>query len=208
MLLLIFSFVFSSTVSASASTNYDDEISPCIDFVANITVVSTSGGGALASVGYNDHSFIVIENISSSSITVGHMSVPAGSSVTVGTFGNRSTHTGIWYNIEGYTGVSYACYGLTTGLTSSELSTVNSKINANDTWTLTKNCSYFAKQVWNSIASSSYQISGGNPADIVTSIKSKQYYLTNPTIPSKSKSSIAYQTSSSITYSTAGATAH
>ena len=40
-------------------------------------------------------------NTSNSTITVGHMPVKPNQSVTIGTFGNRKAHTGIWYNIEG-----------------------------------------------------------------------------------------------------------
>ena len=179
------------------------EVTPRIDFVARIRVVSFAGGGPLSSVGYNGHSFIVVENTSNTSITVGHMPVAAGDSVTLGTFGNRSAHVGIWYNIEGCLGYTSPAYSLSTYLTLGELAQVNIVINNNDHWTYTDNCSGFAVDVWNATPSP-YTISGGNPAAVVNSIKSKSSYVQNPTIPSKASSTIARHTSTSYVFDSSG----
>lgn len=126
-----------------------------------------------------------------------------GESITIGTFGNRSKHKGIWYNIEGYNGMIATRYGLATGLTGSQVTELNKAINSNDTWTLTKNCAYFAKTVWNSVGSG-ITLSGTNPASLANSIKKQSGYITNPVIPKK-ESTIARQTEKGIEYDSSGA---
>lgn len=187
-------FVFSYTTYA-----YADEITPKLSFSATIQIVSRPSGSNSDSSGITGHSFLVVKNVGNSSIMVGHMSVPVGGSVTVGTFNTRENHKGIWYNYEGYTGPKGTCYGFTTGLTGSQVATMNSTINAHNEWTLTKNCSYFAKTVWNSV-NSTYKVSGTNPLTLANSIKKLQDYVKNPTIPSKEKSEIAMHTSNGVKY--------
>lgn len=188
-----------------------DAIQPRIDFVATMQIASYSGGGGLSSsLGINGHSFIIISNISDKEITVGHMPVAAGESVTIGTYGNRAGHSGIWYNIEGYwgyRGFSSTVYGLHTGLTSMELISVNRTINNNDSWALTNNCSSFAAKVWNTTNSGEYgrKVSGGNPSALASSIRSFSTCITNPTVPSKGLDTIARQTSSGYQYDSSGA---
>lgn len=178
-----------------------------IDFVATMQIVSFSGGGSFSSVGYNGHSFLTFTNTSNSNITVGHMPVAPGDSITIGTFGNRSAHSGIWYNIEGYCGTSSTSYSLVTGATASELVSINAAINNHDYWRVSNNCSSFARDVWNA-GNSGRTVSGGNPAALANSIKSFSGYITNPTIPSKSLSSIARHTSNGYVYDSSGRVAN
>ena len=110
------------------------------------------------------------------------MTVPVGESITIGTYSNRKNHNGIWYNIEGYTGMNGTCYSLTTGLTGSQVATLRDTINAHDS--LTKNCSYFAKTVWNSV-NTGCKLSGSNPRALADSIKKVNGYSTKVTIPKK-----------------------
>ena len=190
-LVVVVMLLFSISVTAYAS-----EIQPRIDFVATMKVVSFTGGGVASSFGYNGHSFLIFTNTWTSPITVGHFPVAPGESITIGTFGNRANHVGIWYNIEGCLGTSTTTYALVTALTVAELQQVNQTINSNDSWSaLSNNCSAFAVKVWNSV--SSVDISGWNPADVVSSIRSQDYYVTNVAIPSKTSSNIARHTSTS-----------
>lgn len=183
--------LFSVSVIAYAS-----EIQPHIDFVATMKIVSFTGGGIASSFGYEGHSFLIFTNVWTSPITVGHFPVAPGESITIGTFGNRANHVGIWYNIEGCFGTSTQTYALVTQLTVAELKRVNQTINSNDAWTVTSNCSSFAVKVWNS-GPSGTTVSGWNPAALVSSIKSNSNYITNVTIPSKTSSNIARHTSDS-----------
>lgn len=175
-----------------------------IDFAATMQIVSfTGGGGISSSVGLNGHTFLIFKNIGNSEITIGHMPLEAGDSVTIGTFGNRSAHEGIWYNIEGYGGATPPTYALLTGVTYGELIDINKAINDHDSWSITDNCSSFAVDVWNA-GNSGKTLSGGNPAAVVNSIKRQDGYTTNPTIPSKSASDIARHTSSGYVYDSSG----
>lgn len=172
-----------------------------------VYVVSTQAGSGSGSSGGYGHSFIIVYNVSSSSIIVGHMAVPTGGSVTLGALGNRSTHYGIWYNIEGCYQISEI--SLCTALTQSELSTMNATINSGDYYnSLFHNCAHFAADVWNSVASSAYHISGGTPSALYTSINSKTGASTSFPNPIKTASDIAYQASSGVSYCPAGYYAH
>lgn len=205
---LFVSLILAFTTLSSALPAYASEnAEPRISFCATLQIVScpnatsiTSGSGILG------HSFLIVKNTGYTTITVGHMSVPVGESITIGTYGNRSNHKGIWYNIEGYNGLSGTRYGLTTGLTGSQLSTLNQTINNNDTWSLFKNCSYFSKTVWNSV-NDNVTLSGTNPSSLANSIKKQSGYQTNPSIPSKSINTIARHTSTGIVYDKSGASA-
>lgn len=167
-------------------TAYASEIQPRIDFVATMKIVSFTGGGAFSAVGYDGHSFLIFTNTCNSNITVGHMPLAPGESVTVGTFGNRSAHVGIWYNIEGCYSTSTTTYALTTGLTVAELQRVNQTINDNDSWSVTNNCSSFAVKVWNS-GPSGYAVSGWNPTALVSSIKNNSNHTTSQHSPKRFK---------------------
>lgn len=137
------------------------------------------------------------------------MSVPAGDSITFGTFGNRSHHVGIWYNIEGYYNNSLPTsrVSLTTAITGSQLATMNGVITSIDSWGYLNNCSSFASKVWNSI--STQQVSPGlipTPSTLSNSIKNYTY-TTNISIPPRSLSKIAYY-GTSLVYDPAGANDH
>ena len=202
LLSLILAIVF---LFSFATIAYADEVQPCITFVASLQVISAPISGSIGSAGISGHSFIVVKNTSNSTITVGHMPVSAGDSVTVGTFGNRNAHKGIWYNIEGYSKPKGASYGLQTGLTLNDLNTINTVINNNDNWTLTNNCSIFAKKVWNAVYPSK-ALTGTDPLTLSNSIKSKEYWIADPAVPSKTKDKIARHTSTGYVYDTSGAT--
>lgn len=202
----IISFILSIIILLSFSTiAYANEVQPRITFVASLEVISAPIAGSSGISGISGHSFIVVKNISSSTITVGHMPVSAGDSVTIGTYGNRNAHKGIWYNIEGYGGIKGTSYELACALTSTDLYSVNTVINNNDKWTVTNNCSYFAKTVWNT-AYPSNKISGTDPLTLANSIKSKNLCVTNPNIPYKAKNKIARHTTNGYVYDSSGAT--
>ncbi len=193
----------------ACSTVFVAAAEPRISFCASVKLVTYSNGSILTGIDLG-HSYIVVENTSSEAITVGHMQVAAGEMITIGTFGNRDAHIGIWYNIEAYnqSKITNTQYALGTVLTKSDLATMNSVINntANDKWTTATNSTKFAITVWNSIATDAYKISGaGTPAVLVNRIKAKQTYITDPTIRTCSISRIAYQIPNGIVYNAQGA---
>lgn len=171
-LMLILIGAISFPVYASTDSTY-----------ATLTIYAFDGNdssSSSSSFNFSGHAFIVVENNSSSSITVGKMSIPANGTVSLGTWGNKEGHTGLWYNLEGYFYNELDAYNgrvsLTMNLTSSELSTLNSQINSTDSWTLFRNCSTFAKNAWNSVSSTS--LSAGfihTPSNLKASIKKHSY---------------------------------
>jgi len=146
--------------------------------VAKLWVFSYDGNSS-SSLTTAGHSFIVVKNFSSSSITVGKMTVPSTGSVTLGTWGNKNP-TGLWYNLESYFIYAQGDYNgrvsLIMSLTASQLSTLNTQINSDESWGYLNNCSSFAKNAWNSV--SSIQLSAGapnTPANLKNSIKNHDY---------------------------------
>lgn len=193
VLTLVFAFSY-------ATYAYASEMTPRISFSASMQIVSRPKlDGSNDSSGASGHSFLIIKNVGVSTIKIGHMSVAVGDSITVGTFNTRENHTGIWYNLEGYQGSKGTSYGLTCGLTGAQVTTVTNTINAHNEWSVIKNCSYFAKTVWNSVNSSS-KLSGNDPLTLANSIIKINGYVTNPSIPTKSKSQVAIHTSTGLKY--------
>lgn len=192
--ILTLAFAFSYATYAYAS-----EMTPRISFSASMQIVSRpSVDSSSESSSILGHSFLIIKNVGVSIIKIGHMSVAVGDSITVGTFNTRENHTGIWYNLEGSQGSKGTSYGFTCGLTGAEVTTVTNTINAHNEWSVTKNCSYFAKTVWNSV--SSVKLSGNDPLALANSIKKINGYVTNPSIPRKDKSQVAIHTSTGLKY--------
>lgn len=101
------------------------------------------------------HTFLSFENISSENVNIGKMSVAPGETVAVGTWSVLS-HFGIWYNLEGnYIDFNNKYDGrvsITIGINNDDLVKVNKFIEENDRWNPIKNCSYFALNLYNTVA--------------------------------------------------------
>lgn len=157
--------------------------------VALVTITSsTSSAGSSFSV--DGHAWITVKNVSSSNITVGKLSqIAPNKSVTIGTWGNKSEHTGIWYNLEPYikTQLDSDAYSTRASLSmyvdSEGLTDVTNYIKNNDTWTTTHNCTSFAMGLWNSISSTTLSNGTFNtPLALYNSIKAQSGYTTNSPI--------------------------
>lgn len=177
---------------------------------------------AVANCEGNGHGFLVVKNVSSSAITVGKMSVGAGKIVTLGTFGNLSDGKCLYYNVEKYRIVNgYWDYSPNTYIgeyiTSSELSTLNSTIKNNTSWTLNKNCTSFVEACWNSFSDrdifAQIYVNGltsitepvGLPSILALNMQKYSYGSDLIVSGSCSKSEIKYQSSSSASLKTASA---
>lgn len=161
--------------------------------VAHVTVFALNGNDASSSSGafWSGHAFITVENLTSSIITVGKMSVPSYGGVSVGTWGNKEGHKGAWYNLECYFNHSQGAYGgrvsLSETINSNGLGDLSTYINDHDDWALLNNCSTFACGAWN--ATSSLTLSAGwinTPKELKNSIK-KHDYGTDHSIPNDSR---------------------
>ena len=152
-------------------------------YVAQVSVYAYDGNGGSSSINiFNQgHAWLVVDNISDSSIVVGRMTIPAGGTVSIGTFGPLYGRSGLWYNLEGYRylyeGDFNGRVSLTKSITSSELSTMNVKINSyNDTWNILDNCSSFAKNVYNTVSLNNLTADTPNtPGGLKNSIKNFAY---------------------------------
>jgi|GEM_PF-1734513 len=168
----------------SVSTASVPQAVAMITVFADPSYTSGSFGSAISSGDFSvltgSHGFITVRNVSSQSITVGKASgIASGGTISLGTWGNRSEHVGLWYNLEAY----FLAHGAASGrisvsylLTAVQLNTLNSFIINNDSWTTSSNCSNFASRAWNSVVDQSYQLSAGTPntpKNLANSIKSK-----------------------------------
>ena len=121
-------------------TTFAAEVQPAATTVGTLTIFSSNDGGS-SSWDTSGHAFIAFKNSSSSSIRVGGLNVGAGHEITFGTWGNKSQHTGIWYNLESYFANNASAYGnrvsLSMSVTQSNIDTINDIISKNDKWSLT-----------------------------------------------------------------------
>ena len=144
-----------------------------------MSIYSDPNGGS-----FGGHAFVVIMNDSDKTITVGTYELDAGSSVSIGTWGNMSGHKGIWYNLEtahqAIDGQYNTYVSLSMDINSVDLKIINEFIDNNDAWTAYNNCSYFASGVWNEVSDTQVSSLGlwNNPQTLAKSIMSIDGYST------------------------------
>ena len=165
--------------------------------IATLTIFADPSASTIGSSGLSydlgTHAFITVKNISTSPITVGKLgSIAPGKTVSIGTWGNKSEHKGLWYNLESYFVYKNSAYknrvSYSMALSDTSLSTLNTYIKNNDYWSNTTNCSSFASGAWNSVAVTSDKISAGlpnTPKNLASNIKSKwpTQYKTGYVVP-------------------------
>lgn len=171
--------VFSCSVTAFAAE-------PRATTVGTLTIFASNDGGS-SSWNTSGHAFISFKNTSSSSITVGGLSVGAGHEITIGTWGNKSGHVGIWYNLESYFVNNQDSYSnrvsLSMSVTQANVDTINTLISKNDSWSALNNCSSFAVKIWNAVSSKTLSAGTPNtPTSLMSSIKAKSGYETGRAI--------------------------
>ncbi|MDO3680816.1 hypothetical protein [Paenibacillus ehimensis] len=151
--------------------------------VANLRIFASSDASGSSIPSIDGHAWIVLTNYQSSAATFGRLSgIGQYKSVSVGTWGNKSEHTGLWYNLEAKYVSSYNAYpgrvSLSMDLDAGQLATVNSLIINNDAWSTFNNCSDFASKVWNAVSST--KLSNGSfhtPTALRDSIKAQSWYV-------------------------------
>jgi hypothetical protein len=167
------------------------------DGIATLTIFADPTSSTIGSSGLSydlgTHAFITVKNISTANITVGRLSgIAPGKTVSVGTWGNKSEHKGLWYNLESYFVYKNSAYSgrvsYSLTLTSTTLDSLTAYIKSNDYWSNTTNCSSFAAGAWNSAAGSTDKISAGipnTPKKLANNIKSKwpTQYKTGLSVP-------------------------
>lgn len=122
----------------------------------------SSSTGLQSTLGH--HSWLVISNLTNSSIYIGGLSVPAGEMYSFGTW-TGELHDGIYFNEEGlyYNEFSNSSkyYGRT--ITQAELNIITTAVSSQeyDKWSRTYNCSSFAQDIWNITAQDNEKVSAG-----------------------------------------------
>lgn len=135
-----------------------------------------------ACLGLGDsHAWVVIENLGSSSVTIGSETLSSGQSCTMGLFGNKSKK-GIWYNIEANERTKYLNGGNTVYLTktvsgTNVISNIVNVMNNNNYWGLLHNCAHFAVKVFNA-AGGTQVTTSLDPASLRIRIKEHSNYST------------------------------
>lgn len=189
-----------AVIKANKSLGIDlsNEITPQASAgIATLTIYADPTSSTIGSSGLSydlgTHAFITIKNISTSNITVGKLgSIAPGKTISVGTWGNKTEHKGLWYNLESYYVYKNNAYSkrvsYSMALSDTTLTTLNTYIKNNDYWSNTTNCSSFAAGAWNSVAISSDKISAGipnTPKNLANNIISKwaTQYRTSLSVP-------------------------
>jgi hypothetical protein len=160
--ILVFMISICSILSACNNGNNDYKVNMYNTDIAYFSLFTYSGEGessyGIVNLG---HAFLSIENISEEDIVVYNYTIPAGETVSIGTW-CLSNHFGIWFNIESnyidncnkYDGR----YSITTGISLEDIETIDDFMKDHDKWGALRNCSYFALSLWNEIAEDSEYI--------------------------------------------------
>lgn len=159
-----------------ASSTYATTSSPVATVRVFADPSSSTIGSSGLSIDVGTHAFITVSNISTSNITVGKFSISPGKTMSLGTWGNKSEHTGLWYNLESYFIKNNSAYGnrvsLRVDIDSSNLSTLNTHMVGYDKWSATNNCSSFAVTSCNKVSSTKLSARVLNtPKNLANSIK-------------------------------------
>lgn len=194
---LIFILIFVCSVSVTLFACGEDR-SYKVEFgdndVARLTLFAFDGSTerkwGLMNLG---HSWISIENISDNVLDLNDRKINCGEIVSIGTW-SMLDHFGVWYNVESGYISEYNRYdgrvSITIGLSEDELHTVCEFISSHDKWNFLYNCSKFALNLYNSVATESEYIETPliyTPAYNVKNIKKFDTYEMNKPIPATGK---------------------
>lgn len=93
-------YVFAQADHKSPAEPYG--AAPAEGSVATLRIYTMSDDKGDASINASGHAFVSVTNVSDRDINVGGLLIAPGKAVTIGTRGNRSEHSGIWYDLESY----------------------------------------------------------------------------------------------------------
>ena len=182
LLLIIITFISSIFLGIRVTKAHASSVSGVIQ----LSIYSRYSGNDLG------HAWLVIENGTDEPYNFYNAVIFPGETFSIGTWGNRKdpdtneTYHGAWLNLEAY----YQSYdntaSLTITITPSQLATVSKKCISMNRWDALKNCSYFASEIWNTVAPRNMKVSahvfavpGSFPHLLKSSIMSVSGYQTN-----------------------------
>ena len=163
--------------SPSRGANYKTRAA---EAVALLRIYSTTGSGSSSSFTNLGHSWLMVTNLSGSTVNIAGINVAGGKSITASTWDESvdvsREHKGLWLNLDSKlnsNGINLQNVSIQLPLRQIDLNTVNTNIKNNDKWGYLTNCSTFASKIWNSIASSSSKVDAGainTPASLAKNI--------------------------------------
>lgn len=172
-ILILFSLVVMSSVGSFENVNACDiTIELCLDdggggatpvteailtiYSDGTTNSSASSSGSLIPLFAGTHSFVHFENTGNTLIVLGVYYLYPGDEVTIGIYGNKDEHLGVWYNLEAYLFGEINAYdgakSISMTIDDSDIDLIDDYIDDNNTWTTSFNCSSFASEIWNLVS--------------------------------------------------------
>ena len=137
------------------------------------------------------HSYLSFTNTSNETISISTYACSPGETVCIGTW-SISSHFGVWYNVESNYNICNNRYdgrlSISKQIDINDVNTITKFIEENNTWSPLKNCSNFALNCWNEIASESEKISKPviyTPSHIASQIRLFSGYETNKPMVTK-----------------------
>lgn len=156
-----------TTTTTTTPSSIDSDVSPMFESaIATLTIYADSS--STSSWSQDGHAYISIKNIGTSTLVIGRLSgIVTGKMVSLGTWGNKSEHIGLWYNLEEYFTVNVGAFtnnaSISMNITQSQLTNINNYIFSHDSWSVLNNCSTFAKDLWNTVCVTEMQLGAGIP---------------------------------------------
>lgn len=130
--------------------------------VAYLTLFTYDGNGeakwGLPNLG---HAFVSIENVSGDTLNILDKELASGETIAIGTWSIKE-HFGVWYNVESNYIIEHNKYdgrlSITIGVSMEDIETISSYIADKDYWNIFNNCSKFALNLWNTVATETEEI--------------------------------------------------
>ncbi len=158
----IFIFVSSMCFCSCKTEQKTKKVEYIKNHIATMSIFTYDGKGesqfGLMNLG---HSFLSISNTSQNDIVIGNYTLNSNESVCIGTWSIQE-HFGVWYNVESNYIRLYEKYlgriSVTKYLEKNDIETICNFIATHDYWSPIYNCSYFAINLWNSVAKESEKL--------------------------------------------------
>lgn len=154
ILILVIGYSFTLIACSDKNREYKTEINS--SDVAKFTLFTFDGEGegklGLMNLG---HAFVSVENISDKNISILNKKIAPNETISIGTW-SILEHFGVWYNVESNYIVQHDKYNgrlsITTGISEEDIETLSKFISSHDRWNPLFNCSNFALNLWDTVA--------------------------------------------------------
>lgn len=139
------------------------------------------------------HAFLSLENISENNLSIGKNTLAPRKTISIGTWSIKA-HFGVWYNVESNYIKDFDKYNgrvsITCGVSLEDIQKINNFINSHDYWSPLNNCSNFALNLWNTIATKEETLEKPliySPAKLARALKAFESFEVNRPIETEDK---------------------